>query len=530
MLAAVVFAAPGLLPALSAAAHAAAPIPASVAPPGWTAPPGFVTPDDFFFVQVGTPVFGLAFNPAPTGAQLFTAYLTIMLYPLTNSTHTAYLDVYEPTNSKLPFSYTTIAITQNSTATVELPVPQSSHYIEDRLDVNGRNVFYWTETPISILPIPALLVGGVDLVAIIALTEFLVIGLPLMWWAQRLARRAIHAPKMKAILWLHGIVLGFLALYIADFPALNVLFGGWEWLAFPLPTMVFLFFWELGRHNRDDTVQVQRAHPRTLDRMGFDWWTIHTATDSRGNLLLIGRLWRDTFFRIFGHQMRISTRLDDGGQLEPVSAALVQRHVQDATEELRASMVFARGSQGDPTDDFNVSNRLSGDADTPARLYFVASMDPYDIRWPRWSMSRDEIVPAVTTPEGRVIQGPTTRKRLSWPHVVDGHCEIRLAPLHYANVWSVGLGWREAEDLEKLKDELELENWVLRTRIHRLAEAKAKPRLAAHLDLLSMPTDDLSPADAAAYVEIKRGAAQPEEAAEDSEPPPAPPDSTRRRR
>jgi hypothetical protein len=526
VLAVLAFAVPSLLPsvgalATEAAAKAASVAPASVAPPGWNPPAGFVTADYDFFVQVGTPVFGVGFNAEPAGSQLFTAYLTVVLYPLTNTTHTAYLDLYEPTSSKLPFSYTTIVVNPNSTATVELPVPSSLNYVEDRLEVDGTNVYYYTETPVTIFPIPALLVGGVDLVAIIALVEFLVIGLPLVWWAGRLAKRAVHAPRLKAVLWLHGLVLSFFALYVSDFPSLNVFFGGWEWLLFPIPTMIFLFFWELGRHNRDETVQIDRAHPRALDRMGFDFWTIHVATDARGNLNLIGRLWRDTFFRLTGHQMPIYIRREDGGQLEPAAASVVLRRVEDATEELRRALDFARGSHGEPTDDFEVTNRISGDEDIPARRFFVASMDPYDIVWPRWTIHKDVPTPPRMLPNGTRIEGPGTKRVLCWPHVIDGHCEIRLASVHYANVWSVGLGWREAEDLVKLNDDLELENWVLKTRLHRLAEQKAAPRLAAHLDILSMPTDDLAPADAAAYVEAKRGAPQPEgESTEPEQPQP----------
>lgn len=479
--------------------------PESVAPPGWQPPPGFVTRDDRYFVQVGDSIFGF-FNAQPAGAQLFTGYLFVYLYPLTNSTHTATLKLYLVGKPNVLELNASVVVPANQTQSVQLPLPASDHYIKIRLFVDGTPVVYWTETPIQILPLGALTDGGISLVAIIALTEFLVVGLPLMAYAWRLALKAKHAPRVKAILWLHGIVLGMLAYWVINYPALNVLFSGWDWLIFPLPTMAFLFFWELGRHNRDQRALVLRGNPQSGHRLGFDWWNIYVARDDQGNLILVGQGWRDFFYAAWGsHFVKLYRRKEDGTKFEPVPASLFHRaHVNKAEDVWTPYRIPREGKLG-PEDDFEITNRVTGyEDDEPAYLYFVASVDPFSIKWPTWHAFREEPTPPKLSPEGRVLIPAGTRRRFS-PHVEDGSAEVRLASWHYSDVWAVAMGWQEIEDVVRAKEDLAFENRILKTHMEREIERRVEARLNADLDLSSRSVDELSPEEAAAYVEIKRG-------------------------
>lgn len=471
---------------------------------------GFVTSDGLFFVEVGTSAFG-SFNPLPPGSQVFGTGLTIVAFGITEENRTLTV-VYKqfPGGNATQYANLSFVVQGRGVAVAELDFPTTDRWIPATLDVDGTVLHYTVETPILLIPIANLTNGGFDLIVLGVLSEYLVFTFPLIVLARWLTRRALWAPKVKAILWLHGIILGIASFVILDFPLVNQTVGGLGWFVYPIPLAVFTFFWSCSLFNRAEVVQVQRANTAGGHRLSFDVWTIRVGRDRAGNLVLLGRRWRDWLFGALGHHTILSPFDADEKGLEPQGHELLEHEVRAGTklagDEAATTgrrIRWKRPTKEKPEDDFHVRNAQERGEDDPTMLYFVASADPVAVEWPRLSLHRLKKVPDRYDADGRLLEPAHTKSVLTWPHILDGKAEIRLASIHYADVVAVAMGWKTVEDVVKVAEQRHLQVYLLKAHLSNEVARQVEEKLTAYLDLTTRPAMELPEEEAEAEVEGK---------------------------
>lgn len=470
------------------------------APPGTI---GFITSDGKFFIQVGATTFNV-FTAVPNGSEIYAYAVTVNITSIVPVNATAYVQVFYYPQER--YIYQQFVPMSGYGITLVYPVLPDHHTWQAiAVTVDGTTGVYYTQTPYDFLSIPNVPDGGFDLEAFIVVAEVLAIGLPLMFKAERMTKRAIFAPKWNATIWLHGIMIGMIAWYFTNFPTINQFFMGWEWAFIPIPEMLFLFIWSSGRHSRNRTAQFQQAVPRVNQPMGFIIKKFYIGRDNDGDLVLIKFRSRSPiqwWYRSRGHHVKAFIRRKDGS-MEPMGYPVVD-HDQLTPEQIRDPTRFPRGGRHDPHNDFPVLNPKDEDGDDVDTIYFVPRISTFQVTWPHASFHREVKVEAYDDPKTGQHHEAGKRSKLTWPHIVDGKAEVTLASWHYQDVLYVANGWMATEDLVTECDDLAVQLWTERGFRATETSRKADERVTSHLDIRSRPLSDLSPEDLQAAVPPRR--------------------------
>lgn len=479
---------------------------------------GFVTNDGFFFVEIGTSSFG-SFSPVNPGSNVFGTGFTLVLFGLTGFNRTVPVQFTEYPGNGQPDLYDNLSVSVPAKTAVlaDLTFPVNSHPTRANLTIDGTTEQFTIETPVLLIPLTNLTNGGFDLILLGILSELLLFTLPLIVLARWMTRRALYAPKMKAILWLHGIVLGIAAFVILDFQLVNETVGGWGWFTYPVPISVFLFFWSASLFNRADVVEVLRPYTASGHRLSFDRWEIRVGRNRDGDLVLVGRRWRDWVFGALGHHVVLSPHDAEEHGVEPQGHALVLREftsakkpgggspVPGAIQRARKAIRWPTPTKSDPAEDFRVRNAQERGEEDPAYVYFVASVNPVSVDWPKVSVHRWKPTEAVYNDEGDLVRPAGKKWALTWPHIVDGKAEIQLASIHYADVVAVAMGWKTVEDVVRVAEQRHLQVYLLKAHMESEVARQVEEKLTAWLDLHTRPGFDLGEDEEEAEVERGRG-------------------------
>lgn len=474
---------------------------------------GFVTNDGYFFVEVGTTSFG-SFNPVNSGDNVFGTGFTLVLFDLTGFNRSIPISFTEyPDHGPPIYDNLTVAIPAKTAVLADLTFPISSHPTRANLTIDGTTLHYVIETPLLLIPLTNLTNGGFDLILLGILSELLLFFLPLMVLARWMTRRALFAPKLKAILWLHGIVLGIAAAVILNFQLVNETIGGWGWFTYPIPIAIFLFFWSASLFNRAEVVEVLRPYTANGHRLSFDRWEIRVGRNRDGDLVLVGRRWRDWLFGALGHYVILSPHDAEERGLEPQGHEIFLRVLRSGTkpagpisgavEKAKGAIRWPKASKENPADDFRVRNAQERGEEDPAMVYFVASTNPVYVDWCRWSFHRWKTTEAVYNDEGEEVRPAGKKWALTWPHILDGHAEIQLASIHYADVVAVAMGWKTVEDVVRVAEKRHLQVFLLKAHMNNEVARQVEEKLTAWLDLQSRPGFDLT--DEEEEAEVERG-------------------------
>jgi hypothetical protein len=471
---------------------------------------GFVTNDGYFFVEVGTSAFG-SFTPLGPGSDVFGTGLTLVVFGITQENRS--LDVrYEqfPGGNTTQYANSSFVVPGRSVTVATLTFPPTEKWIPATLTIDGTTLHYRVETPILLLPLANLTNGGFDLIILGILSELLIFTLPLIVLARYLTRRALWAPKVKAVLWLHGIVLGIASFVILDFPLVNEVAGGWGWFSYPIPLAVFLFFWSCSLFNRAEVVEVIRANTASGHRLSFDRWEVRIGRNRHGDLVMLGRRWRDWLFGALDHWVILSAHDAEEKGIEPEGHEVLLREVETGTERAKKDAALAkrrirwpRSSKERPEDDFRVRNAQERGEDDPGHIYFVGSADPVEVEWCRWSIHRLKQIPDKYDAEGNLLVPAHANRALTWPHIIDGSARVLLAGIHYADVVAVAMGWKTVEDVVKVAEQRHLQVYVLKAHLQTEVARQVEEKLTAYLDLTTRPGMEISEEEADAEVERK---------------------------
>jgi hypothetical protein len=491
---------------------------------------GFITRDGLFYVEVGYIGFLGDFNAEPNGSYLYAYAITLNITAIVSYNVTASVLVHDDgTNTTVA----KLAVPDEAYSSVQVDVaaPTSHSYVEFRVSVDGTPEWFWVATPYTFLGIPGLEDGGLDLAIFAGIAVFLLLGFPAMLKAFLMTKRAIYAPKWNATMWLHGIFFGVMALYVVDFPQLNMAFHGWEFLFIPIPEVIFAFFWVAGRASTNQQAQFLQAMPVRGHQMGFKSDIYYYGfVDGRGygttsgTLVIIptGRSMKQWYYRSRGHHTRVFVRdpTDPKSVFEPMWAEV--RNVANlSTAEVEDPTFFDVGSgRFTPTKGFEILHADSGD-DTIDRMYFVKRLSSFKVKWPEmvgFSWDYVEVKPSKRNPDG--TEAPAQMKRkLRWPYITDGRAEIDLMPWHWEHVWGVEFGYEQIEDVMEENDNLRARIGVLEGQLYTRSQEISDARINAENHIRNRPGSALTSEEATAYaVRERRIGSRPYDEPESAEP------------
>lgn len=460
---------------------------------------GIFTANGLLFVEAGGTTWGF-FTPVSQGGQVYSYALTVELYSLVNENETATLSLYDYGESAT-VSAIQVLVPNYGVAWANLTLPVAHSWSEVRLQIDGTPDIFWTETPYFFLSIPGLADGGFDLAIFGALAVFVLFLIPVSLKAEAMTRRAIYAPKFPAKTFFHGIFAGMLALYVADFAALNSTFQGWEWVIIPIPEALFFFLWTAGRHSRDDLAAVIQGVPVTGDPMEFVMDFYHVGETADGKLIACFPGILQWWYRSRGHYTVLWERKNDG-KPEPTAFRATEGNQLTAAQIAWLRRVPVN-PDSIPAKGFRAF--MKGDAEKigVTRVFLVASRDDWDVKRPRMTIhktvpARDEV-----DVNGVTIHIPA-REKLCLPHVKVFPAKITLAPSHYQDVWFVNNNWMETEVVVEENNDLRAGLWALKGQLQLITSRKAEEANNAKTDIQNRPYTDLGPEDLQAGILQRR--------------------------
>ncbi len=466
---------------------------------------GFITHDGLFFVQVGYVGYLLkTFIAVPNGSQVFAYATAVNVTSIVDYNATAYIRVFSFDLNRT-ISNLTVPLTPYATSIVEISLPVSHDYLKYRISVDATPAVYWYQSPYSFLSIPNLQDGGVDLIAVVIVAEFLVIGLPLWVKAERMTKRAIYCPKWNATVWLHGIVIGMLAWYIVAFPSINSFFKGTEWAFIPLPEILFLFFWTAGRHSTHKKVEFRQMVPRLGHRLGEIRKVFFMGQDQDGDLVIMrSKSIFQWLYRAWGHHVKVFRRLSTEmrSPAEPMHIDSIDLSSVPPSQ-FRDPARFPRGARYDAMDDIPVLNPGDDDGDGIERVYYVPRISQMLVKWPHWAWTREVSVPSFVDKEGNTHPA-TTKKKFS-PHVEDGYAEVTLIGWHGTDIYAMSVGHMRYEDAVMEIEDLEVRVAIERGKRHTETGRRAEEMINAEDDIRERPFSELSDEELKSLVPPSRG-------------------------
>ena len=362
-------------------------------------------------------------------------------------------------------------------------LPSSSVTLPTRLCVDGGCMEFLHLTPITLLPSGVLNVGGLDILAFGITAETLLLMVPLTLWARSIARRALWVPTIRWWLVLPHVATGSLLLVSAEFPALDQLFSGLEFVLFPIPIGLLFFFWVMHLFNVAVPGEAFRPDPRDWHDLDFYRWRLVVGDLPDGRKVLIDPRWRGVFARLRNHAPVIldPAKLKDGKTPVPVSAKVLTLRSESVDEKRdrvwkEYRRFRSRPDRPTPFDSFKVVNaslQEYREKDPPRLLWWVDSDQWLQVRFPYVTWHRDVQVPAVVDREGRTVQPARIKRKLTWPHYVDPPAVVALSGIHWKDVVAAGLDWVKQERAYQLVERLRRENYLLRATVYVLSDEKS---------------------------------------------------------
>ena len=287
------------------------------------------------------------------------------------------------------------------------------------------------------------------------------------------------------LVWGHVVIIGLLFVFFADYQWLDQTFGGVSYLVYPSVIAIMLFLWSLSLFNRADVVEILKPDVMSGHRLRYLRWTQLVGTTKDGRTVVIDPRWRGFIYGLMGHfATLIPTESEATIEGFPAGAEVQNRETMAKHEIAKREKKLRRMRPGKerPEDDFNVINAV--DTRDPVKIFWVDSDQPVVVEFPHMTWHRLVDVDPVYDKEGKVLVPAHSKKKLTWPHIVDGESTIRLAGIHYLDAPLAALGWSRAEDDFALLEKRAYAVYVLRSRVSSEADRISEERLAEVLALM----------------------------------------------
>ena len=82
---------------------------------------------------------------------------------------------------------------------------------------------------------------------------------------------------------------------------------------------------------------------------------------------------------------------------------------------------------------------------------------------------------------------PQKTRKLTWPHIVDGTCQVRFAGVHWTDATKVALGWQSAESVARSLEAARVKLHVALSELRSEADRQAEERVQVLARLLARP-------------------------------------------
>ena len=366
------------------------------------------------------------------------------------------------------WSNSTFSVAGRQVTAFTFSLPSSAQLRDVLLLVDGVAWTFSHQTLPSYLP-AVVTQGAMDAVAASELLLFGIGGGIALGAARSTQRRGQRwAPKPHLLRWIVvGSVLGaFLGLEL--FPQVDALAGQGMYLLYPVPFAFGLYFWSLHLFNGSPVAEILRPEFGSGYRTRFHRWERRILELADGSLVVVYETWRGWLYGLFGHYARLPPVSDEEG---PPYGAAVQNH--------RYRLRFAPSpGREQPWQDFPVAGADAFAAELPERIWWVDSDRPVEIQYPRLSVHRE-----VSAEE----DSPQKTRKLTWPHIVDGTCQVRFAGVHWTDATKVALGWQSAESVARSLEAARVKLHVALSELRSEADRQAEERVQVLARLLARP-------------------------------------------
>jgi hypothetical protein len=491
---------------------------------------GFITNDGLFFVEVGATDFLGLFTPYYNGSQIYTYQVDLNITAVTGTAETAYIHL-TVVGAKQPLANLTVPLGGYANDVVQITLPTVHSWTEVKIAVDGTPGYFYWATPYTFAPIGNLFNGGIDFAVFAALGVYMLVAYVVSAKAQQMTKRAVYAPEWKAVMWLHGIFFGFVALYAIDFVPINMALQGWEILLIPIPEAIFTFFWTAGRHSRRivfDFSEPLTIQGRPLSKIRR---TFYGGIDPDGNIVLIKYNSRSLFqwyYRSKGYHVKVWAMYDDGRPATRLSAA--HQSVLDQSghavpkasraspveplvipvydyesltpEQLRDPSRIPRSGLYDQFRGAAVTGVGGNEKESVSYEFVVVSNSDFQVKWPHFSWWRTEVEPDWADPEGNIHKGEP-RQRFS-PHIEPGSAQVTLLSWHGQDIYMQNYGVMDMQDLVQENDNLSAALWMARGELHRLSGMKAEAKITAYREMTERADRELEQPESEELVEHYR--------------------------
>ena len=461
-------------------------------------PYGFRTPDGSYVIPYYEQLLGdLDVTP---GELVFGDAIDIeFINELGN--RTIVVSVYEdgaPANTPSLWANVTYAVPGDSvTVLPTFEMPSTSETLPTRLCVDGGCVAFLHETPITLLPEGILTFGGLDLIAFSVTAETLLLIAPLTYYAKKLACKALWTPKITWWLVLPHVATGSLFLVATDFPALDMAFGGLEFLLFPVVIAFLWFFFVMHMFNVATPVEAEQLASGPDGRTQVSKWQLLIGVlPETGQWIVIGTRWRDWFARLRGKAPTLyDPLLAEQKDTAPATLPIVNRKIGEPDARWNPlthdwKTFSPEPGRQTPLESFPVNNiRTRGvDATKRKELPLLKLWVDYDqwlsVKLPYIVWRQEEKTPASYNADGSIHREARIKKRWAIPHYVTPAAVAGLSSVHFEEPIAAWLRYLEQHRAYALNHLLRRMLYQLQTGVYVLADKQSDELLQEIFELL----------------------------------------------
>lgn len=398
-------------------------------------------------------------------------------------------------------------------------LPSSSVTLPVTLCVDGGCITFLHATPITLIPLGVLTVGGLDLIAFSVTLEALALMTPLTFLARKLTHKALWSPKIQWWIVMPHVAFAFLILFSVEFPILDSAFSGLEFVIFPIVIAMLWFFFVMHLFNIATPVEADQIAPQTAGRPGVTKWWLLIGVLPSGKWVAIGTRWRDWLARLRDKAPILWDPNKQGVDNPPPHSLQVTPKRLGEPDQVWSPKTHewikfrADSGRDTPFQSFPVTNiRVHGIDAAPRRelpmLQLWVDHDQWlSIKLPYLSWHREEKLPPEFDKTGQLRKKARIRRRLTWPHYVCPPVSTSLSSVHFEEPLAAWLRYLAQERAYILIERLRRQVYQLMTGIHVLADANTERNVREIFELLERERFPITPEEA--REEIQRGEGRP---------------------
>lgn len=444
---------------------------------------------------------GVWYGVGANGTQIFADGLWCLLWGTTNAVSTVTLTV--DVRGATPVVQEVTVAPRPAEEYVFLPTGDRLAWTDVAVHLNTQTWTGQMSVPASLIPVADLDLGGLDLLVMAILSEFIV-GATIATAAARWAmRRAGYAPPFRTIVWGH-VFLGSLFLVIfADYSVVAQTFAGWSPFVYALPLVGMWWLTSLSASDHSHKREVLQPTQVGGD-LAFRRYLLRMVRTADGRLAYAKESWGQFWARFWRHYVFVGEGMSEAAPAFVAPVENLESPTGTRFGRKRHSVARAVLPETNPNarrDRFEVANAQDDDV---AGLMLLKPGPPLRLEYPHLTFARQVPArPAEFNPDGSIRR----RERpahvgLGWPHYAPGAAEeAQFESIHAKEGVAAIFEWLSKMDLARMKGEYATAYAVLRAEFETRVRAEVESTLAAIHSFLGRSWSDVRPDEAEAEAE-----------------------------